>query len=242
MKADMQFKTQPIRDLKTGLVDTKKRKARLANVKSYNLDALVEFSLDNNYIEGAKYELAKGIVKGVIEAERALVKMGNAVSIDGWVKLEPRLKGSVDAKKRQITSDNQIIVGVTALKEMKLSLGDFSFSCIDGDLKDDATGPAIAYAYSAGHEDDRTHIHYDEANTLHIVGERLSGATVKVSYADSDGDMAIDVPAERIMETEAGIAIDGDWLAETLPSGLSADVTFTVATAEGEATVTLKHE
>ena len=42
MKADMQFKTQPIRDLKTGLVDTKKRKARLANVKSYNLDALAE--------------------------------------------------------------------------------------------------------------------------------------------------------------------------------------------------------
>ena len=42
MIADMQFKTQPIRNLKTGLVDTRKRKARLANVKSYNLDALVD--------------------------------------------------------------------------------------------------------------------------------------------------------------------------------------------------------
>ena len=85
MKADMQFKTQSIRNLKTGLEDTKKRTPRLANVKCYNLDALVEFALDNNYIEGAKYELAKGIVKGVIEAQRALVKMGNAVGIDGWV-------------------------------------------------------------------------------------------------------------------------------------------------------------
>ena len=242
MKAIMPFKTQAIRNIKTGLEDTRISRPRLVNVKSYNLDGLVKFALGNNYIEGAKYELAKGIVKGVIEAQRELVRQGNAVSIDGWVKYEPRLKGSVDAKKRTLTSENQIIVGVTALKELKLALSDFSFTCIDEDLKPKDEGPAIAYAYSAGHEDDRTHIHYDEANTLHIVGERLSGATVKVSYTDSDGDMAIDVPAERVMETEAGIAIDGDWLAETLPSGLSADVTFTVATAEGEASVTLKHE
>ena len=73
MKANMPFKTQPIRNMKTGMEDTKKRTPRLVNVKSYNLDALVEFALDNNYIEGAKHELAKGIVKGVIEAKRALV-------------------------------------------------------------------------------------------------------------------------------------------------------------------------
>ena len=73
MKANMPFKTQPIRNMKTEMEDTKKRTPRLVNVKSYNLDALVEFALDNNYIEGAKHELAKGIVKGVIEAQRALV-------------------------------------------------------------------------------------------------------------------------------------------------------------------------
>ena len=82
MKANMPFKTQPIRNMKTGREDTKKRTPRLMNVKSYNLDALVEFALDNNYIEGDKYE--------------------------------PRLRGSVDAVKRQLAADNQIIVGVTA--------------------------------------------------------------------------------------------------------------------------------
>ena len=80
MKANMPFRTQPIRNMKTGKEDTRKRTPRLANVKSYNLDGLVRFALDNNYIEGAKYELAKGIVKGVIEAQRELVRMGNAVS------------------------------------------------------------------------------------------------------------------------------------------------------------------
>ena len=58
MKANMPFKTQPIRNMKTGMEDTKKRTPRLVNVKNYNLDALVEFALDNNYIEGDKYELA----------------------------------------------------------------------------------------------------------------------------------------------------------------------------------------
>ena len=46
MKANMPFKTQPIRNMKTGMEDTKKRTPRLVNVKSYNLDALVEFALD----------------------------------------------------------------------------------------------------------------------------------------------------------------------------------------------------
>ena len=77
MKANMPFKTQPIRNMKTGKEDTKKRTPRLVNVKSYNLDALGEFALDNNYIEGAKHELAKGIVKGVIEAQRARVKISD---------------------------------------------------------------------------------------------------------------------------------------------------------------------
>ena len=114
MKTRLDFRTQPFLNQKTGKHHEKLRSVRLANVQNYDIDAVIKFALDNNYIEGAKYELAKGIVKGVIEAQRALVKMGNAVSIDAWVKYEPRLRGSVDAIKRQITGDNQIIVGVTA--------------------------------------------------------------------------------------------------------------------------------
>jgi hypothetical protein len=105
-----------------------------------------------------------------------------------------------------------------------------------------STGPVIRYAYSAGHEDDCSTIFYDEANALHIVGERLYGAAVKVTYIDSDGDMIIDVPVHKIFETDIGIAIDGDWLAETLPSNLSADMTFTVTTADGSDSVVLTHE
>jgi hypothetical protein len=104
-----------------------------------------------------------------------------------------------------------------------------------------STGPVIEYAYSAGHEDDRTYIHYDELNTLYIVGRNLSGAAVKVSYTDIDGDKNIDVPDDRVMAETDGISINGDWLTETLPHGLAGDMTFTFTTAEGEASVTLSH-
>ena len=108
--------------------------------------------------------------------------------------------------------------------------------------KSDAPIPEIEYAYSAGHEDDRTHIHYDVPTTLYIVGKNLSGAAVKVSYSETDGDVNMDIPDDRVMTETNGISIDGDWLTETLPSALFADMTFTLTTAEGEASVTLTHE
>ena len=248
MKADMQFKTQPIRNLKTGLEDTRKRTPRLANVKCYNLDALVEFALDNNYIEGAKYELAKGIVKGVIEAQRALVKMGNAVGIDGLVKYEPRLRGSVDAKKRLITAENQIIVGVTALKEMKLALSDFSFTCIDDELKskEDAPVPVIEYLYSAGYEDEHDALY--EGATFAIKGTNLAtAAKCELTFKDKNGkehstefvntdadfaasDTLIEISNYTVLDGIRGKCDDAGSVLDT-EAGVTAKVTFADGTA-----------
>ena len=65
---------------------------------------------------------------------------------------------------------------------------------------------------------------------------------MKISYTDSDGDMNIDVPADKIATETGGISINGEWLAEILPADYACDMTFTVATAEGTASVTLRHE
>ena len=136
-KTKLQYRTQPCPDLATGRASETKRTPRIVNLRTYETDELVRFALDNNYIEGSKYELAKGIAKGLIEAERALVKAGNAVSIDGWVRYEPRLKGTVDAEKRTLTSANRLVVGITALKELKLSRDAFGWQCVDDDMPSD---------------------------------------------------------------------------------------------------------
>ena len=187
MKANMPFKTQPIRNMKTGMEDTKKRTPRLVNVKSYNLDALVEFALDNNYIEGAKYELAKGIVKGIAEAQMELVRTGRSLTIDGWMKLEPRLEGSVDAVKRQLTAaKNRIKIKIRPLKGMKLALDDFSFRCIDDDLKPKGEIPAIEYLYSAGHEDEHDAIY--EGAAFALKGTNLAAAAeCELAFKDTNG-------------------------------------------------------
>ena len=110
------------------------------------------------------------------------------------------------------------------------------------DKSDAPTGPVVAYAYSAGYEDDRTHIHSDAVNALRIVGENLAGAAVKISYTDSDGDMNIDVPADKIATEPDGISINGEWIAEILPIDYACDMTFTLTTDSGNATFTLRYE
>ena len=51
-----------------------------------------------------------------------------------------------------------------------------------------------------------------------------------------DGDMNIDVPADKIATETDGISINGEWLAEILPADYACDMTFTLTTAEGNAT------
>ena len=110
------------------------------------------------------------------------------------------------------------------------------------DKSDAPTGPVVAYAYSAGHEDDRTHVYNDAVNALRIVGENLAGAAVKISYMDHDGDMNIDVPADKIATETDGISINGEWIAEILPIDYACDMTFTLTTDSGNATFTLRYE
>ncbi len=134
-KIKLQYKTAEMVNPSTKEVYADRRRPYVTGLRIYNIDELVRFSLDNNYIEGAKYELAKGIAKGLIEAERALLLAGNAVAIDGWVKYEPSLKGSVSADKRQLTKDNSLAVTIRALKELKMPLDTFSWQLADEGFK-----------------------------------------------------------------------------------------------------------
>ena len=133
-KVKLQYKTAAMRDAAKQIIQDRRR-PYITGLRIYNIDELVKFALDNNYIEGAKYELAKGILKGAVEAERALVNAGNAVAIDGWVKYEPRLKGSVSNDTRALTKDNSLVMGITALKELKLTLDTFSWQLADEGFK-----------------------------------------------------------------------------------------------------------
>ena len=127
--------------------------------------------------------------KGLIEAERALVLAGNAVSIDGWVRYEPRLKGTVDAVKRTLTSANRLMMGITALKELKLSRDAFAWQCIDDDMSGDGGDtptPAPALTGINSPEQESPGIEWDSGIEMHGTGLAL-GSGDKVE-AKLEGD------------------------------------------------------
>ena len=242
MKTRLDFRTQPFLNQKTGKHHEKLRSLRLANVQNYDTDAVIRFALDNNYIEGAKYELAKGIVKGIAEAQMELVRTGRSLTIDGWMKLEPRLEGSVDAVKRQLTAaKNRIKIKIRPLKGMKLALDDFSFRCIDDDLKPKGDVPAIEYLYSAGHEDEHDAMYEGAAFALkgtnlataaecELAFKDKNGKEHTVTFASADGDFAatdtlVEISDDTFFGEIRGKCAEAGSVLDTA-AGVTAKVTF----------------
>ena len=251
-KVKLQYKTGDMVNPATKQKYTDRRSVHIVNLRIYNIDELVKFALDNNYIEGAKYELAKGILKGAIEAERALLLAGNAVSIDGWVKYEPSLKGSVSADKRMLTKDNSLAVTIRALKELKMSLDTFSWQLADegftpsggdddgdgGDTPPAPTPPTLTKVYSFQHESDTEHLY--DGNSAIMEGTGLNGATVTVQALDGVWGEETAIPAEQLEVTDTKIIVDGQWLADWAVEsdiGYTDSVRFHVTTANGTAMI-----
>ena len=191
-KPQMKYKTTVVRNPATKAIVPDRRSPHIVGLRIYNEDELVEFALGNNYIEGAKFELAKGIVKGVVEAERAIIQAGNAVRIDGWMKYVPILKGSVDAEKRTLTKNNKLLLRIKPLKAMKLTLDSFSWQCVDGEAdKPSAPAPTITGAGTRGDGAGMVNI---AGATLEVTGENLDSATA-VELLDASGEVWQTVPA-----------------------------------------------
>ena len=236
-KVKLQYKTAEMINPVTKEPYEDKRRPHIVNLRIYNLDELVKFALDNNYIEGAKYELAKGIVKGAIEAERALLMAGNAVSVDGWVKYEPRLKKSVTANKRVLTKDNSLVVGITALKELKIPMDTFSWQLVDEgftpepDPEPAPSEPTLTEAFTLEHTDpsDKDKA-YGDAD-LEVIGTNLQGASVNMRFEAVSGapyDEAVPADKLTIRADGTGFDVDGAWLVANVLAVMNSDDTFQI--------------
>ena len=232
-KIKIQYKTSVVRNPATNAVVANKRRPKIVGLRVYTEDELVRFALDNNYIEGAKYELAKGIVKGVVEAERALVNAGNAVRIDGWMKYTPSLLGSVDAEKRTLTKANSLVLRIRPLKEMKLSLDTFGWQCVDDDAAatPSAPKPRITGVRTRGEVEGHVNVAGGEVD---VTGENLEGAT-QIELLDESGSL---------WQTVAATYADGKLTTASLyfPEKPSVTGAVRVTTPAGTATFDVTYE
>ena len=241
-KVKLQYKTGDMVNPATKQKYTDRRSVHIVNLRIYNIDELVKFALDNNYVEGAKYELAKGIAKGLIEAERALLLAGNAVSIDGWVKYEPSLKGSVAADKRQLTKDNSLAVTIRALKELKMPLDTFSWQLADegfkpdgdddegGDTPEPAPEPATVVLRTAVTEGMMDNNIRSGSEPVTLVGENLTlgeGDTLWAKNYDNGDEDYVEIPL-TFVKRNTSTAIDlGDDVNDPFWAWLGEQVEFT---------------
>ena len=102
---------------------------QIAERETYYMDQLVEYALNAGYVRGQFHDM-RGALNGFVEAMQQLSKDGKAVDLDNWLRIHGELTGKVD-ETRQLTDANEYKVRITALKDLKRKVSDFSWTNID---------------------------------------------------------------------------------------------------------------
>lgn len=97
-------------------------------------DQVVEYALNGGYVRGQFHDM-RGALNGFIEAIQQLGRDGKSINLNDWLSIHGQLTGTVD-ETRQLSSKNGYRVAITALKELKRDVTDFSWTNVDdtGDL------------------------------------------------------------------------------------------------------------
>ena len=155
---------------------------QITDRETYYLDHLVKFALDNGFVRG-KFHDMKGALNGFIECIQYLSLNGKAVSLNDWLRVHAELTGTV-GEGMQLTDENELRVRIQALKELKTSIDNFSWTNVSetGNMpKIDA--PMYVGARAAGEIKKSEAI---IATGRNLVFNSELGDSVTVSWLDSE--------------------------------------------------------
>ena len=106
--------------------------------KTLSLSEIVEFAKTAGYMRGQQKDL-EGLVNGFIEAMRDRAKAGYSIAVNDWFLVKGYLKGKLDETQR-LGANNEYCVGIKTKKELKLSIDNFSWTCVDSEKPMHITG------------------------------------------------------------------------------------------------------
>ena len=106
--------------------------------KTLSLSEVVAYAKTAGYMRGQQKDL-EGLVNGFIEAMRDRAKAGYSIDVNDWFLVKGYLKGKLDETLR-LGANNSYCVRIKTKKELKLSLDDFSWTCVDSDKPMHITG------------------------------------------------------------------------------------------------------
>lgn len=125
-KPKLKYRVVQGRNPKTG--DPMNR-PQIAERDTYTTDQVVEYALNAGYVRGQFHDM-RGALNGFIEAVQQLGKDGKSVNLNDWLRVHGELTGSCD-ETRRLSAKNGYRVRITALKELKRDVSEFSWVNVD---------------------------------------------------------------------------------------------------------------
>lgn len=96
---------------------------------SMSMKQLVAYAKTAGFVRGQQKDL-EGLLGGFIEAMQDRAKAGYSINVNNWFIVSGQLKGTV-GNDRQLTNENDYHVTITASKDLKVSIDNFSWTRVD---------------------------------------------------------------------------------------------------------------
>ena len=123
----------------------------IVNKETYDTAKCLHFAIENKYITAGQFFSNFGIVNGFLEAVQRLGKDGRDILLNGWLRIHPELKGTVNPETRLIDEDNEIHVCAQCQKDLRRKASEFNWECVD----DNSVRATVQHIQSVGGAKDR---------------------------------------------------------------------------------------
>ena len=150
---------------------------------SMSMRSLVEYAKNASYVRGQTKDL-EGLLGGFIQAMQDRAKAGYSINVNDWFIISGRLKGQVDATGT-LTAKNEYHVTITASKDLKVDIDNFSWQNVGDDGKNIKVESVSS---PGGKKDEVIKTKAIVANGRNIVYNSAWGDEVKVAWTDEDGE------------------------------------------------------
>ena len=220
-KATMKYRVATVRNPKTG---GSLLRPYITDRPTMTLKQLVAYAKTAGYVRGQQKDL-EGLLGGFTEAMKDRALAGYSINVNDWYIISGQLKGTVD-ESRQLSDANDYHVTITATKDLKASIDDFSWTRVDEGViikVESITSPG-------GNKGEVTKTKAIVANGKNLSYNAAWGDSIKVTWTEGTEAKSLDLTPSEIAETYLRI----DW-----PTGLAdvpngTELTFTFRLHGGE--------
>ena len=169
----------------------------VTNRNGMTMKQLVAYAKTANYVRGQQKDL-EGLLGGFIEAMQDRAKAGYSINVNDWFIISGQLKGTVGAD-HALTAANEYHVTITASKDLKVDIDNFSWQNVGDDGKaikiESITSPG-------GKKGEVTKSKAIVGNGKNIAFNTAWGDSAKVAWTDADGEShSLDLTPSEIAET-----------------------------------------